>query len=341
MESQELSSHYTPIQVFSLFQMGHRFSRANALSSAEQQGKIPPATRIKLGKHAPRRCWRLEQLPAIGKLYGFLKPFSGKQKVISVFTPQERTLKTTLTHALARVLALHGIRVLVIGLDLQGSLTQILLAPPKTSSLEESMKYFKNLRSIAQFFTQPGISIQSLIQKTNLPTLDLIPETLDLEELLLFLESKPSSFFRDELLPHLHDYEVVLWDPGPRWNALAKQALGCSHALLQPIACKVRTFQGLEEHQATLEVFRNQAGLSWEPQVLIPTLKDTTTLSQQIYGAYLSQYPAHRLISTPLRKSILGHEALSLNQSPLEYDPHSDLAQDYVQVLQEIWDRVV
>lgn len=337
------TTYYTPAQIYALFQMQGRFTTPNVLSSAELNGKLPKALRMNLGKKVPRRCWKLEQLPEIGKRFGFLKPHPEKQKILSVFTQKGGTLKTSLTHALARILALHGIRVLAIGLDLQGSLTQILRpAPPETTSLEELMQHYKNLRGLYHFFTERGTPVHSLIQRTNLPTLDFIPETPSLAELILFLNQRTLKEFRfqEELIPHLKDYEVLLFDNGPSWNALVENSLACATTLLQPIGCDVGTFQVLDGNMNQLEAFRDQANLTWDQHLLLPTLKEMTKLSQQIYGAYLSQYPSSRLIHASIRKSVAGQEALYLNQSLLEYAPRSDLAQDYAQAIQEIWRRL-
>ena len=80
--------------------------------------------------------------------------------------------------------------------------------------------------------------------------------------------------------------------------------------------------------------------LSWDNFFLIPTLLEKTKLSQQIYGAYLNQY-ADKIIPIPIRRGVKGQEAIILKQSAIEHDPSSPLAQDYFELIQELWDRIL
>ncbi|MGB4191437.1 MAG: AAA family ATPase, partial [Rickettsiales bacterium] len=87
----------------------------------EKKGLIPNAHKVPRG-NSFARVWYEKDLPEIGKKFGFLaKPKN--TKIISVFTPKGGVLKSTLAFNLARILALNGVNVLVIGLDVQGTIT--------------------------------------------------------------------------------------------------------------------------------------------------------------------------------------------------------------------------
>lgn len=339
------SSFFTSMELHHLFRMEERFKSQQVLANAESRGEIPRASRIARGRTEVRR-WETAQLPAIGKRFGFLRNETPeKQQVISVFTQKGGTLKTTLSHAIARILALNGIRVLVVGLDLQGSITKTMLPPPPTlDTLEAILAYNKAIQGLFHFFNQPEKSrtISSIIRTTDLPTLDIVPETPQLNDLVLLINQKTLKEFRfrDELLPAVSDYEVVIFDNGPSWNSLVENSLACSSTLIQPIGCDVGTFQVLDGNMAQIEEFRVKARISWGHQLLVPTLRENTKLSQQILGAYLAQYPARQLLTNSIRKSVSGQEALYLNKTALEHDPRSELSQDYAQVVREIWDRI-
>ena len=90
------------------------------LLNAEASGAIPTATRIPRGSSSIR-VWGLADLPQIGAKYGFLDK-NKKKIILSVYTAKGGVLKTTLSYNLARIIALHGMRVLVVGLDSQGVL---------------------------------------------------------------------------------------------------------------------------------------------------------------------------------------------------------------------------
>src|SRR5690606_37802117 len=71
------------------------------------------------------RVWDQGQLAEIGSRMGFLhRPAS--PRVVSVFSLKGGTSKSTMSFQLARSMALHGVRTLVIGLDTQQTVTQTL-----------------------------------------------------------------------------------------------------------------------------------------------------------------------------------------------------------------------
>jgi hypothetical protein len=80
--------------------------------------------------------------------------------------------------------------------------------------------------------------------------------------------------------------------------------------------------------------------IKWDNFILLPTLLEKTKLSQQIYGAYLTDY-AKEVIATPIRRAVTGHEASLLGISVIEHDMSSSLASDYFDIIQTIWPRVV
>lgn len=328
-------TYWTSSDIQRLFRLDERIKSRQTLFNAEERGEIPTAARMARGKQQVRQ-WNLEQLPEIGLRFGFLKKPTEPQ-IICVYTAKGGVLKTTLAYSLARILALNGIKTLVVGLDIQCSITDIALPPKEVSSLEES-----NGRCIGLYHLLcEKASLESVIQPTSLPTLDVIPETPDLNvlEKKLRLEPRREYALRDRLLPLLSQYEVVIFDNGPSWNQLIENALTASNNIVSPIGCDLGTYQALQTNLATLTEFQEAMKLEWDNFILVPTLLEKTKLSQQIYGAYLNQY-GNRVIPFPIRRGVKGQEALVLRQSALEYDPSSPLAQDYFELVQEVWKRI-
>lgn len=329
-------THWTSSDIQKLFRLDERIKSRQTLFNAEERGEIPRAARIARGKQQIRQ-WSLDQLPEIGMRFGFLQKPKEPQ-VICVYTAKGGVLKTTLAYSLARILSINGIRTLVVGLDIQCSITDIALPPKEVQSLEESEK--RSLGLYHHLFEKAPLA--DVIQPTTLPTLDIIPETPDLNvlEKKLRLEPRREYAIRDRLLPHLSEYEVIIFDNGPSWNQLIENALTASNNIISPIGCDLGTYQALQTNLATLTEFQNAMKLEWDNFILIPTLLEKTKLSQQIYGAYLNQY-GDRIIPNPVRRGVKGQEALVLRQSALEYDPSSPLAQDYFELAQEVWKRII
>ena len=74
-------------------------------------------------------------------------------------------------------------------------------------------------------------SKEKVVQKTAVPTLDIIPETPDLNvhEKKIRLEPRREYILRDRLLPRLSSYEVIIFDNGSSWNQLIENALTASN----------------------------------------------------------------------------------------------------------------
>ena len=129
-------TYWTSSDIQKLFRLDERIKSRQTLFNAEERGEIPTASRAARGKQQVRH-WNSEQLPEIGLKFGFLaKP--KEQQVLCVYTAKGGVLKTTLAYSLARILAINGIKTLIIGLDIQCSITDIALPPKEISSLEES-----------------------------------------------------------------------------------------------------------------------------------------------------------------------------------------------------------
>lgn len=322
--------------IHKLFKLDMKVKSRQTLLNAEERGEIPKAKRVSRGSTQVRQ-WSLDQLPEIGSKFGFLvKPKN--QKVLCVYTAKGGVLKTTLAYSIARILALNGIKTIIIGLDIQCSITDIALPPTEIESLDDA----SNQQLGLYHYLFDKISLKKIIKQTSLPTLSIIPETTDLNllEKKLRLEPRREYLLKDKLVPELNDYEVIIFDNGPSWNQLIENALTASNSIISPIGCDIGTYQALQTNLNTLFEFQAAMKLDWDNFVLIPTLLEKTKLSQQIYGTYLNQY-ADKVIPTPLRRGVKGQEAILLKQSAIEHDSNSSLAQDYYELTQELWYRII
>lgn len=319
-----------------LFRLKERVKSRQTLLNAEERGEIPKAERVSRGRTLSRR-WKLEQLPSIGERFGFIKKPT-EQKIICVYTAKGGVLKTTLAYTLSRILALNGIKTLIIGLDIQCSITDITLPPKQIESLNES-ELPDDFGLYHYFFEK--IELNKIIKNTILPTLDIIPESpvLNILEKKLRLENRREYLIKDKLIPYLSDYDVIIFDNGPSWNQLIENALTASEIIISPVGCDIGTYQALQTNLSTIFEFQEAMKIEWSNFLLIPTLLEKTKLSQQIYGAYLNQY-AKQIIPIPIRRGVKGQEAIFLKQSAIEHDSSSSIAQDYFELIIDLWHRL-
>jgi chromosome partitioning protein len=327
---------WTTTDVEKLFRIPDRIKSRKTLVNAEERGEIPKASRVLRGK-IPVRQWSLSQLPAIGERFGFLsKPNS--QKTICIYTPKGGVLKTSFAYNLARILALNGIKTLIIGLDFQCSITNYAISKKPIDSIEKTPK---KIRGLYHYFKEQLTDINSLIAHTSLPTLDILPEVPEIFGLDkdLRAETRREYFFKDKFMYQLTDYEVIIFDNSPNWNQLVENSLTSSNIVIAPMGCEPESFEALQTNFKFIFEFQKIAKIEWDHFIQIPTLLEKTNISQQIYGAYLNLY-GNRVIPFPIRRSVTGQDARVLKHSVIEQDPSSALAQDYYDAIRNIWERI-
>jgi len=334
------AENYTVKDIQKLYRLDERLSRSTLLN-AEARGEIPAAKRETRGK-TEVRIWSTDQLPEIGKKFGFLSGRLIAPEIIAFFTQKGGTLKTTLSWTFGRILAINGVRVLFIGLDVQGSLTKTVMGEPEAKSLEELQRIKQETGGLFHILFQNGVEFEDVIKTTDLPTLDIIPETGELGALALRLAADPmrASVFKKRLIPKLKDYDVVIFDNAPSFSTLVENSLYSATTVISPIACDYGTYQVLGTNLEAVAQFQKSTDVEWRNYLFVPTLLEQTKLSQQIYESYLKTY-AGQIIPYPLRRAVGGQEASVLKKSIIEHSPTSLLAADYYQLASSIWQRLV
>jgi chromosome partitioning protein len=335
---------YSSTDIQKMFRVSERYRSPVSLLNAEERGEIPLAGRVARGKLSVRQ-WTTGQLPEIGQKFGFLAN-SKEQHVLSVFLSKGGILKSSFTYNLARTLALNGVkrvaskqsRILVVGLDLQQSITDLALPKLEVESLEDADSERAGLFQVLY----EKAPLESVIVRTDLPNLYVIPENSALNQLekRLRFETRKEYVFRDKLLPLLQEFDVVLFDNSPNWNSLIENSLTAATSVLSPIGCELGSYQALRNHTQNIEDFIEAMRIDWDNYFLIPTLLDKSKISQQIYGAYLNQYPEN-VLATPIRRSATGQEALAIRKSVFEYAPTSALADDYFEAIKTLWGKIL
>jgi chromosome partitioning protein len=315
--------------------MDERFKSPQTLFNAEERGEIPKATRNPRGK-IQVRFWKTEQLPAIGARFGFLQK-NTTQKILCKYIQKGGVLKTTSSFNEARILALNGIKTLVIGLDFECSITDIIL--PKALEAVKLDKLQQPL-GLYQFFAE-NAPIEDVIVKTSLPTLDIIPETHDLVALDKWInqQTKREYIFANRLLDKLSSYDVIIFDNGPSWNHLIENSISCSDTIISPLGCNLLAYNASTTNFSSLLEFQEAMLIKDQKLIMFPTLLDRSSLSQQIYGQYLTKFTDY-VLPIPIRFATKGQESLLDRESIFEHAPNSPIAQDYYDLIRAMWDII-
>lgn len=325
---------WTSVDIKQFFKLDERNKSINSIYNAEAKGDIPKAERISRGK-VNVRTWTIEDIPKIGEKFGFL-PKNRSQKILCKYIQKGGVLKTTSTFNEARIFALNGLKTLVIGLDFECSITEIIQPRKDIQTLGDGETY----SGLYHYFYEKA-PIKDIIIKTNLPTLDIIPETHDLVilEKALNREKRREYLFKDKLIPFLQEYDIIIFDNGPSWNHLIENALVASDVVISPLGCNLLSYNASQTNFDSITDFQQDMNLKKQEIIMYATLLERTSLSQQIYAQYLSNFSKY-IIPIPIRASVKGQEAILAGQSLLEYLPKNPLAQDYYELIIGVWERI-
>lgn len=268
--------------------------------------------------------------------FGFL-PRPSTPMAAFMFVTKGGVLKTSLTLNLARLAALHGIKTLVIGLDVQCDISRALGGFSETENLklEEALASIDQVQGLFQFY-QGEASLQDLITPTDLPHLHYICETPELATLeqALHLRPRREMWLKEAVIePLKSQFDLILLDGAPSWSLLTTNALSACDALISPVECKINNFRNLNMFRAFIHDFKRDMRTDF-PHIFIPTrLSPNRRLSRDIYERYLSELPA--CVRTPLKDSVQGEESSALKLSVCEHAPTSMAAQEMRSALHE------
>ena len=333
----QMSKAITPKYIIDLYRTT---KTKTSLLRDEANGLIPKASRENRGENKVR-VWHTKDLPKIGSLYGLLKK-PESCKVIAIYTAKGGVLKTTLAYNLARYLALNNISVLVIGMDVQCSVTDLL------SSTTE-----KDISSLDDIIEMPGLyeftcdnqqtkeSLQKYILTTDLSTLNYIPENISLNLLdQKIRDSQKREFFIDRIIsPLKKDYDVIIFDNAPNWSFLIQNSLVAATDVISPVGCDIGTYRSINQNIGMINSYKENMELNWGSYTIVPTLLERTNISKNMEAKYRVDY-SPIITSSSIRRAVKGQESVLENVSVIETDPSSSLASDYFDVISSIWQKI-
>lgn len=319
--------HYTSTNILRLFRLG---ITAQALNKAAKEKRIPEAKKMMRGR-VPTRYWELDDLPKIGGIFGsFKKPH--KTEIIASYIPKGGVGKTTWTLNFSRMLALHGMKTLVIGADFQCNLSKSFGVNYDSDELPLSL-YDALLKNA---------NINDVISNTDLPTLDVITESPELALLdrEIFKEFQREKLLTKALKPVINSYDVIIIDCPPQWNELVTNALVLADHIISPVSADGESFHSMKMFIPALESFIDKSGHSFETIKFIPNnINVRTKYSTSFQKKFFDSYPDLFTISY-IRESISVKEAITSGISTIEYDPKSISSEDFYTAAIEVWNEI-
>lgn len=242
-------------------------------------------------------------------------------KTISILNHKGGTGKTTSSLNIGASLAKKNYRVLLVDIDPQANLTEGLGIRDAENSIYDSIKDNKKL---------PITNITD--------NLDLVPSSIDLLGAELEIVSKIG---REKILSKLlkpieKEYDFVIIDCPPALGLLTINAIVASDTILLPLQAEYFAYKGVDRLLGIIDQVKEHFNEGLEiGGVFITQWNQTRVLTKTIINS-ITEFFGDKVFDTKIRINVALGEAQLQGKTIFDYDPESNGAKDYDQLVNEI-----
>jgi chromosome partitioning protein len=243
-------------------------------------------------------------------------------KIIAVSNQKGGVGKTTSAINIASSIAVSEKRVLLVDLDPQAN---------ATSGMGFVRGDFE--KSIYEILVEDE-PIENVIQRTELPCLNLLPSTQDLvgAEVELVSVLGRESRLQDALKKVENIYDYVIIDCPPALGILTVNALTAAHSVLIPVQCEYYAMEGLSQLLKTISLIKKRLNQALEREGILLTMYDKrNNLSHQIESE-IRQHFGEEVFPIVIPRNIKLTEAPSHGKPIILYDITCPGALAYMQL---------
>jgi chromosome partitioning protein len=248
-------------------------------------------------------------------------------RVICVANQKGGVGKTTTSVNLSAALATKGRRVLLVDLDPQGNASSGLGL--KKHEYQDNNIYHV---LIGEY------SVDQVIRKTSIATLDVAPANPDLvgAEIELVDADRREFQLRDALNQIGDKYDYIFIDCPPSLGLLTLNALAAANTFVVPLQCEYYALEGLSQLLNTAGLVKKNINPELRIEGILLTMFDTrNNLSHQVVSEIQTHF-GDKVFKAVIPRNVRLSEAPSHGQPIVEYDQKSIGAQKYMELANEL-----
>ena len=187
-----------------------------------------------------------------------------------------------------------------------------------------------------------GVEPAGVIVSCGIDNLDLIPSNIDLvgAEIEMLNMEKRESVMKNVIAKVKDNYDYVLIDCSPSLGLLTVNALTASDSVIVPVQCEYFALEGLGKLLNTIKIIQGNLNRELEIEGFLLTMYDSRLrLSNQVVDEVKKHFQ-QMVFETIIQRNIKLSEAPSFGQPALLYDAESRGAVNYLNLAQELIDKV-
>jgi len=242
--------------------------------------------------------------------------------VIAVMNQKGGVGKTTTTFNLAHALSMTNKRVLAIDLDPQAHLTASFgIDTHSHPGIDEVMMRNASLSDV------------KLKVRDNI---SLIPAGPSLAEFDQVKEGgSQRGWYLKKILSRVRGSDIVLVDCPPSAGLLTMNALLAAKEMLIPVSGDYLALHGLSRLMGILKNIESRLQRQTKKWVVVTRFHERRRLAREVRDKLLQHFPG-QVLATPIRESVALAESPSFAKTIFEYKQHSNGAQDYTDLADDL-----